>query len=102
MTTTDGVTVTFELKMKPEAVEMFLQAVPVMLKDTAAFAGFRDIRIVQHKDDPTRLMFLERWDSEDAYDKYMAWRTSRGDMDGLAHMVVSTETNIWPRLVVAA
>src|SRR5439155_6634914 len=97
-----GVTITFEMKLKPEAVEGFGQAAPVMLEGAAAFEGCQTIRIVQHKDDPTRILFVERWDSEEAYAKYIAWRTERGDMESLAQMVVSTDGNVWPTLLAEA
>lgn len=96
----DGVTVTFELHLKPEAVAGFLEVIPHMIKETAAFEGFRSIRIVQNKDDPARVLFVELWDSEDAYRKYIAFRTQRGDMDNLAQLVSSTEMNVWPTMVI--
>ena len=96
----DGVTVTFELRMKPEALAGFLEALPGMLKETATFEGFRSIRIVQNKDDPTRVLFVELWDSEEAYGKYIAFRTQRGDMENLGQLVNSTEMNMWPTLVI--
>lgn len=96
----DGVTITFELRVKAEALAGFLEVLPSMLKETATFAGFRNIRIVQNKDDPTRVLFIELWDSEEAYRKYIDFRTQRGDMDNLAQLVNSTEMNVWPSMVV--
>lgn len=102
MADTDGVTITFEMRLKPEAVTGFLQGAPMMLQGTADFPGFRSLRIVQHKDDPTRVLFVERWDSEEAYRKYIAWRVERGEMAGIAQAVTSMETNVWPNLVIEA
>ena len=83
MSDTEGVSITFELKLRPEAVDGFAAAAPEMIKGTAAFPGFRQIRIVQHKDEPGRFLFIERWDSEQAYRDYLAWRASEGAMDSL-------------------
>ena len=96
----DGVTITFELRLKPQAVAGFLAAIPNMLQETKTFDGFRTIRVVKHKDDPTRVLMVELWDSEEAYRKYIDWRTARGDMDGLAQLTTSTDINVWPRVVV--
>jgi quinol monooxygenase YgiN len=95
----DGVSITFELRLKPETVEGFRQGLPLMLKDTAAFPGFRHIRVVQHKDDPCRVVLIERWESEDAYRKYLAWRTETGAMDTLAQIAVRSDMNVWPNVV---
>ncbi len=95
----DGVTITFELRMKPEAVSGFLQALPQLVKESSQFDGFRAMRVVQHKDDATRLLLVELWDSEQAYRNYISWRTERGDMDNVAKMVTATEVNVWPHLI---
>lgn len=98
----DGVTITFDFRLKPEAAGPFLQGAPALLEATAQAEGFRGIRVVQAKDDPTRIMFIERWDSEDAYRKYIAWRTERGDMDAFGQAIVSAETTVWPTLILEA
>jgi quinol monooxygenase YgiN len=102
MAASDGVTITFDFRLKPEAVGPFLQGAPMLLQGTAQTKGFRSIRVVQSKDDPTRIMFIERWDSEEAYRDYIAWRTEQGAMDAFAEAVVSTETTVWPNLIVEA
>jgi heme-degrading monooxygenase HmoA len=102
MSDRDGVTITFELRLKPEAVEVFKGAAAGMLEGAKGFPGFRSIRIVQHKDDPTRILFVERWESEAAYKAYIDWRTGRGEMDGLKAFADGTETNVWPTLAAEA
>jgi quinol monooxygenase YgiN len=98
----DGVTITFEFRLKPEAVEGFLQNAGPMFEGTKGYPGFRSIRVVQHKDDPARILFVEHWDSEEAYRSYIAWRTERGDMAALGQAVISADSNVWPNLVVKA
>ena len=70
----EGVTITFEMKLKPEAAAMFPQMGPQILASPSEFPGFRSLRIVQHKDDPTRIMFIEKWDREEDYKAYIAER----------------------------
>ena len=94
------VTITLVLNFKPEATAPTCAALTEMLKDTKKFAGFRTIRIMKHKTDPNQVIFIEEWDSEDAYMKYIAWRTERGEMDGLASALTSPpKMEVWPTLV---
>jgi heme-degrading monooxygenase HmoA len=94
-----GVTITFELRLKPEAVEFFKGAAAGMLEGAKDRPGFRNVRVVQHKDDPTRMLFVERWESVPAYRDYIAWRASRGEMEGLKAFATGTDANAWPTLV---
>lgn len=96
----DGVTITFELRLKPEFAEAFIKSANMQM--AASFPGFRSIRLVQHKDDPARILFIERWDSEAAYQAYVDHRAQRGEMEGLKQIAISTETNVWPNLIVEA
>jgi heme-degrading monooxygenase HmoA len=97
-----GVTITFELRLKTEAVDFFKGAAAGMLEGAKGFPGFRTIRIVQHKDEPARILFVERWESEQAYKDYIAWRTSRGEMEGLKSFATWTDTNLWPTVAAEA
>jgi quinol monooxygenase YgiN len=99
---TDGVSITFEFRLKPEAAEGFLASAQEVIKGTADFPGFRSIRVVQHRDDPTRILFIERWDSEQAYADYIAWRTETGAMAGFAQITLSMQGDVWPRVVAEA
>jgi heme-degrading monooxygenase HmoA len=99
MSDAPGVTITFAARLKPEAIQGFLQSMPLMVRDTAEFPGFKAIRMLQHRDDPARVLFVERWASEQAHADYIAWRTGRGDMEAVSHMVVEVETQAWPHLV---
>ena len=39
--------------------------------------------MVQDMDDPAKMMIVEQWDSREQYEKYLAWRTERGDVEVL-------------------
>jgi quinol monooxygenase YgiN len=100
---TGPVTITLELTLKPEATETFCGGLAEMLKDTAKRSGFRDIRVVRHKHEPNKVLFIETWDSEQAYNDYIAWRTERGDMDAIGGIVASApKLSLWPTVVASA
>jgi quinol monooxygenase YgiN len=95
---TDGVTITLEMTLKPDAIDAFCAGMPEAIKATAARSGFRDIRIVRHATEP-RVLFIETWDSEADYDAYIAWRQSTGMMDAVAEIVVAPpRKDVWPTL----
>lgn len=99
----EGVTITMGMTLRPEAVEGFISSLTVMLQDTAKQPGFRSIRVVRHAEDPNRLLFVEAWDSAEAYQAYIAWRTKRGDMDAVAQILAAPpQLDIWPSIVAAA
>jgi quinol monooxygenase YgiN len=97
---TNPVTVTLVLNFKPEATAQFCAMLPEMLKDTKKFSGFRSIRIMKHKTDANQVIFIEEWTSEEHYMKYIAWRTERGEMDGMAAALASPpKMELWPTLI---
>lgn len=97
------VIITLDLKVKPEAVNDFCTSLPEMIKDTAKRPGFVGIHIVQHKEDPTHVLFVERWETEQAYQDYIAWRTERGDMEGFAQVLADApKLDTWPTMVAKA
>ena len=100
MSQAGGVTITLELELRPEAVEPFLKG--VNLQGATAAPGFRSMRMVQHKDDPARLLFVEEWASEADYRAYSGGREERGELEGLKRITLRTELNVWPNLVVSA
>jgi quinol monooxygenase YgiN len=94
------VTITLVLNFKPEAMAPFCSALPDMLKDTKKFAGFRSIRIMKHKTDPNQVIFIEEWNSEEDYMKYIAWRTETGAMNAMATTLAAPpKLEVWPTLV---
>src|SRR5262249_6285241 len=92
----DGVTVTAEFTFKPGEAEPFAASLADMLKDTARQPGFRDIKVVRHKEDANRFLFIETWDSEAHYHTYIAWRTERGDMERLGRSITGAKVDFWP------
>lgn len=96
---TQDVTVTVDILLKPEAAEGFSRMGGEGLQATRDFPGCREVRIIRHNDDSSRFLFVERWENEEAYRNYIAWRTERGEFQGLQAMAVRIETNIWPEVI---
>jgi heme-degrading monooxygenase HmoA len=99
---TEEVMVTLDITLKPEAALGFARTGNAELAATREFPGFREVRIVRHKGDPCRFFFVQRWESEAAYDAYIAWRTERGEYQRLQAVATGVETNIWPQTVASA
>lgn len=78
-----GIVVTLDLDVKSEAIDAMVGGLPAMIEDTKTRPGFIEIRIVRETG-TNHVFFVERWESEQAYNDYIAWRTERGDMDGFA------------------
>jgi quinol monooxygenase YgiN len=46
-------------------------------------------RYIHNLDDSTNLVFYELWDSREHYQKYLNWRTERGDFENLSSKLAS-------------
>ncbi len=51
------------------------------LHHTRGFDGCNGITIHSNQDNPDNMVFVENWDSRQQYEKYLAWRTERGDLE---------------------
>ena len=58
-----------------------------LLPDTRNFEGNIYIYLTKDQDDPSKLIIVELWETRAHYEKYLAWRTERGDMDVLGEMM---------------
>jgi quinol monooxygenase YgiN len=50
------------------------------LVHTRGFDGCNSITIHTNQEDPNNFMFVENWDSKEQSEKYLEWRTERGDI----------------------
>jgi quinol monooxygenase YgiN len=76
--------VLLEMQVKPEAVKEVKTLLKQLLPDTRAYAGCQGIDIYGNLDDAGNLVFYERWDTREHYQKYLAWRTETGVLDQLS------------------
>ena len=84
-----SVVVLVELVVKPEEVSNLIGTFKQMLPDTRAYAGNQGIEVYQNQDDPTIIFLYETWETKEHYQKYLAWRTETGVMDGLGAVLAA-------------
>ena len=78
-----SVLVTLDFNVKPGKVGELREWLRGELHHTRAFDGCNGITIHSDQDDPNHVVFVENWDSRQHYEKYLAWRTERGDLEKL-------------------
>lgn len=82
-----SVLVLLELAVKPERQDDTKADMARALPDTRTFEGCEGVTVHQNQDDPSTFVLVERWASRGHYDKYLAWREERGDLDNLRAML---------------
>jgi quinol monooxygenase YgiN len=80
---------TLRLPAQPEKVEKLKSLLKTDLPDTRRFKGCQAVSVYQDEDVPESLVVWGTWDSRDHFEKYLAWRTERGDQDGLGAMLAA-------------
>src|SRR3546814_11845457 len=83
----NGIAVTVLFSVKPEFSETFCGNLAMFVEDTASVPGFRDIEIVRSNDAPHQVMIFEHSDDLASFEKYVTWRTDRGDMGPMIEML---------------
>ena len=78
-----SVLVLLELNAKPENVSDLTNYLRDGLHHTRGFDGCNGISIHSNQEDPNNMVFVQDWDSREQYEKYLAWRTERGDLEKL-------------------
>lgn len=84
-----GVVVLLDLKVKPDKVEEFKEFVASIIGDTRAYDGCESMTFTANQDDPTNVVFVERWESREKYEKYFAWRVETGALEQVVPMLAS-------------
>lgn len=77
-----SVVVLLTLKAKPEAFEGLKSGLAQTLTETIAFKGCLGVHACADPETHS-LVLYERWEDKSAQEAYIAWRTERGDMDGM-------------------
>jgi quinol monooxygenase YgiN len=74
-----AITALLELRVKPEALGEGLHTeLHAILSDTRAFEGCLGIDVLIDTEDPTHIVVVERWASEERDAAYRAWRAGDG------------------------
>ncbi len=78
-----SVLVLLEFNVKPEHVDDVTGFLRNELHATRGFDGCNGLTFHSNQDDPNTMVAVEDWDSRQQYEKYLAWRTERGDFEKL-------------------
>ena len=81
------VTVILEIRAKEGTGNNLVSTFKKVLPLTRESDGIISIELVQNQDDPDALIFIERWETRDHYEKYLAERTEAGALETLAELI---------------
>ena len=76
-----SVTVFLELNLKSENVNDLTSFMRDELHYTRGFDGCNSIGVQTNQDDPSNMVLVENWDAKEQFEKYLGWRTERGDVE---------------------
>lgn len=79
-------------KLKPENVDDLKNWFKNELQHTRAFDGCNELTVHRNQDDPNNLVIVESWESRSHYEKYLAWRVERGDVEVLTAWLAEEPT----------
>ena len=82
-----GCVVIFEFRTKADRVNSMREWLRDNLRDTRAFDGFQTLVATTNQDAPHDVVVIEQWDTRQHYERYIAWRTERGDIDTVVSMI---------------
>ena len=83
------VTVTLELRLKPDAVEAARQVMGRALKDTRAFAGNIRTDVLVDQDDEAHWLIYELWESAEHDEAYRRFRAGEGKLTELPPLLAA-------------
>ena len=84
-----SIVVLLEIQVKPEALDEMKAFIKKILPDTRAYDGCQGLDVYGNLDDTGNLVFYERWDSRQHYEKYLAWRTETEIVNQLGAMLAA-------------
>jgi quinol monooxygenase YgiN len=83
-----AITVFFEIRLRPETLDQGVHAeLHKMLSDTRAFEGCLALEVLIDNDDPTHIVAVEKWASEEHDTAYRAWRAGDGKTNLASYLV---------------
>ena len=77
--------VTAQAGKSPELAGVFAS----ILGDTRAFEGCKGVDVVANQDEAENFVLIESWETREHYEKYLAWRQERGDLDALGALLAA-------------
>ena len=102
MMMTDSVTVTVSMTVKPDAVATMLGMIPGLLSGMLEQPGVLGGRALQNPAEPTKLLFIDEFETVEASEAYFKWRAERGDLDRLGALLIAPpQVQVWPASIPA-
>lgn len=83
------VTVTLELRLKPDAVQAAREVMGRALKDTRAFAGNLQTDVLVDEDDEAHWLIYELWQTVEHDQAYRAFRAGEGKLTELPPLLAA-------------
>ena len=81
------VIVNLQLKIKPEKREEFLVWFKELLPDTRKYDGCSELNLCSLASEPDAVDVISKWESQEKYDTYLAWRDEDGTLATLGDFV---------------
>jgi quinol monooxygenase YgiN len=95
--TTKGVKVTIFLSVKSDQVSPLLAMIPGLQNETLSRPGVRSTEALRNPATPTKLLFVDEFDSVEASEAYLQWRAQRGDLEKLGALLAEPpRIEVWP------
>ena len=95
-------TVTVTMHVKPGSLATMIEAIPELLAGMLLRPGAIATRALQNPTDPTKLLFIDEFESLEAATAYFGWRADRGDVDRMGRLLTAPpQVDIWPVSILA-
>jgi quinol monooxygenase YgiN len=75
------ITVILDMKIKPEFLEEAMTGLKESMAGTLGFDGCEYVHVNVDAADPTRIVLVEGWESDEIFASYGAYRAERGDAE---------------------
>ncbi|MAV32099.1 MAG: antibiotic biosynthesis monooxygenase [Gammaproteobacteria bacterium] len=84
---TKMVIVNLQLKIKTEKRDEFLEWFKAQLPDTRNYDGCSELSLCTLAAEPAAVDVISKWESQEKYDTYLAWREEEGTLTTLGSFV---------------
>lgn len=82
-----SILITFEVTAKAGQEDALRTLFAETLPDTRKFEGCLSVALHSENEHPDNIFMVEEWTSRSAYEKYLAWRGERGDIEKLMNLI---------------
>ena len=87
-----SIVITFDVQAKAGKKGDLLTLFTDTLADTRAFEGCIQVDLHTEAEAGNTIFMVEEWASKSDYEKYLAWRGERGDMEKLMNLAAAEPT----------